>query len=168
MCRIGQGRAGRGLGNGAEPEGRCSAAKIRCDRRVGDGIAGTKSGQSVSLGEGSEDDDVGKGSKQVDAVDIAGREDASNGDIEVALDLVMRRTNPNAQVLCSGRLEHSLHGLTKVTVLVTGLSFPYSWGGYRRLPLGIYELEPEAGADEEIKVELDLHQLEDFAAQRIL
>ncbi len=101
-------------------------------------------------------------------VDIAGREDASNGDIEVVLDLVLRRTNPNAQVLCSGRLEHSLHGLTKVTVLVTGLSFPYSWGGYRRLPLGIYELEPEAGADEEIKVELDLHQLEDFAAQRIL
>ena len=32
---------------------------------------------------------------------------------------------------------------------------------YRKLPLDLYELEPESGEDEDVDVDLDLDQIED-------
>jgi len=50
--------------------------------------------------------------------------------------------------------------LTRVTFLATGLSFPYTWIGYRRLPLILDDLEPESAEEEVLSLELELSQLE--------
>jgi hypothetical protein len=51
-------------------------------------------------------------------------------------------------------------GLTRVTFLATGLSFPYSWRGYRSLPLVLDDLEPESAEEGVLSLELELTQLE--------
>lgn len=101
-------------------------------------------------------------------VDIVGDETMADSDVARALDLITRQINPGAEVLCGRRVDANMHGATRVNLLVTGVSFPYSWSGYRKLPIEIYELEPESGEDENIGVDLGLNQLEDFSVHENL
>jgi cell division protein FtsZ len=97
-------------------------------------------------------------------VNFTTHERIRKADIETALELVSRRINPNADLLY-GRLPHTGHqNSTIVSLLVTGVSFPYTWGGYRKLPFELHEMEPESGEEERLGIQLDLHQLE-FSAQ---
>ena len=101
-------------------------------------------------------------------IDIVGDETISNEDVGCALDLISPQINPGANVLYGQRVDVNMHGATRVNLLVTGVSFPYSWCGYRRLPIEIYELEPESGEDENVSLDLGLNQLEDFSAEENL
>jgi len=79
------------------------------------------------------------------------------------LDIVSRKIDPNAQLLYGHRIDPAMQGVTRVTLLATGMVFPYTWGGYRNIPLGIYDLEPDALAEKKLSLELELHQLESYA-----
>ncbi len=93
-------------------------------------------------------------------LDIIASETIQDWHRESALEAVLQRVNPEADLICEWRTEESRSTSARVSVLATGVPFPFSWGGYRRIPLEIYELEPESGEDEGIGLGLDLEQLE--------
>lgn len=95
-------------------------------------------------------------------VNITGHEKIKQSDIEGALGLVSCRINPDSDFLY-GRVSHTdIKTVTRVSVLVTGATFPYSWGGYRKLPIELHEMEPESGEEDGLGIHLNLHQLEQF------
>lgn len=95
-------------------------------------------------------------------VNIEGFHGVADARLECALELVSRRIDTNAELLYARRLESDERGITTVSLLATGVPFPYSWGGYRRCPIEIHELEPESGESEGVALDLGLYQLEDF------
>jgi cell division protein FtsZ len=76
------------------------------------------------------------------------------------LDLVSCRINPDADFLYAHHADHDVMGLTGISLLATGLSFPYTWGGYRRVPTELYEMEPESSYDELLSIKLGIPRLE--------
>lgn len=91
---------------------------------------------------------------------IIGSENLSEVDVSSALDLVSRKINPGADILCARQVEANLQGTTQVSLLATGIPFPYTWGGYRKLPIEIFEMEPEAGEEERVSLNFGLDQIE--------
>ena len=81
-------------------------------------------------------------------------------DLAPTLELVSRRINPDADFLYAHHVEHDGLGLTRISLLATGVSFPYTWGGYRRVPAEIFEMEPESGNDDRLSIKLEMPQLE--------
>lgn len=96
-------------------------------------------------------------------VNFAGGNNMENKHFASALELLSGKINPNAQLLYGHRVDARMQGITRVTLLATGISFPFSWGGYRVVPLEIYELEPESPAEEKLELNLGLHQLENYS-----
>ena len=96
-------------------------------------------------------------------VDIIGGNHVQRAHVESAVQFFSRSINPSAQFLYGHRLDANLRGVTIVTLLATGVSFPSAWGRYRRLPLELYDLEPESPEDEGLNLKLELQQLESFA-----
>jgi len=97
-------------------------------------------------------------------VNITGGEHVQRRHVESAMDLVSNSIDPTAQLLYGHRVDAAMRGVTSVTLLATGLSFPASWVAYRRLPLQLYDLEAESGEEQDLSLELGLHQLESYAA----
>jgi cell division protein FtsZ len=96
-------------------------------------------------------------------IDIIGGESVTDAAIGAALDLLTHHFGAQAELLCGRRIDESLQGTMRVHLLATGVGFPYSWSGYRRVPIDIYDLEPESGDDESVDLALDLQQLEDHS-----
>lgn len=96
-------------------------------------------------------------------VNIMGGAQIQPRHVESAVDLVSSIIDPKAQLLYGRRVDPAMRGMTSVTLLATGLSFPASWEGYRRLPLQLYDLEADSGAEEHLPLELKLYQLENYA-----
>jgi cell division protein FtsZ len=93
-------------------------------------------------------------------VNIAGRNRVEHRHLVSTLDLLSSKMNPNAQLMYGHRIDPTMQGMTRVTLLATGMLFPFTWGRYRRLPLEIYDLEPDSPAEQKLDLELELHQLE--------
>jgi cell division protein FtsZ len=98
-------------------------------------------------------------------VSIVGHEKVKEAEIEKTLELISHRINPDADLLCGRFTQTDLKNSTTVNLLVTGVSFPYTWGGYRKLPIELHEIEPESGEEERLGIRLDLHQLEQLSTQ---
>ncbi len=95
-------------------------------------------------------------------LDIVDDGNVQEADVACALESVSRRISSDSEFLY-GRRADPMQRITRANMLFTGVSFPYAWSWYRRMPVGIYELEPESGEDESVGLDLDLHQIEDFA-----
>ncbi len=80
---------------------------------------------------------------------------------EMAADLVTERVGWNTPVLLGARVDESWDEGVQVSILLTGGAYPYVPGGYRRLPLEMYEMENDSEEHGLIDVELDLDQLEE-------
>jgi cell division GTPase FtsZ len=91
---------------------------------------------------------------------IIGSENVSEVDVTSALDLVSGKINQGVNILCARRVKANLQGSTFVSLLATGIPFPYTWGGYRKLPIEIFEMEPEAGEEEQVTLNFGLDQIE--------
>jgi cell division protein FtsZ len=96
-------------------------------------------------------------------VNITGGDHVRAKHIESAIQLFSRNVNPSAQFLYGHRLDASMLGATRVTLLATGVSFPSAWGRYRELPLELYDLEPESAEEEGLGLKLGLVQMESIA-----
>ncbi len=93
-------------------------------------------------------------------LNITSCENVAELEISSALELVSRRINPEADIFCARGVKANLPSITQVSLLATGIPFPYTWGGYRKLPVEIFEMEPEAGEEEQIALNLELDQIE--------
>jgi cell division protein FtsZ len=78
-----------------------------------------------------------------------------------AAQLVAERAGWNLPIVMGASVDDSQHEGCQVSILLTGGVYPYIPGGYRRLPLDMYEMEPGGEEDGPIDIELDLHQLEE-------
>lgn len=96
-------------------------------------------------------------------VNITGGSHMHQEHVESAIQLFSRNINPSAQFLYGHRLDASMRGATRVTLLATGVSFPSAWGRYRKVPLELYDLEPESAEEEDLSLKLGLVQMEDIA-----
>jgi cell division protein FtsZ len=74
---------------------------------------------------------------------ISGDGGLHESDLSSTLELISRRINPNADFFYAHHLDQGTVGLSRISLLATGVSFPYTWGGYRRVPMEIFEMEPE-------------------------
>jgi cell division protein FtsZ len=80
---------------------------------------------------------------------------------ERAGELIIERAGWNVPVVLGTKTDESLYGGCRVMILLTGSIYPYIPDGYRRLPLDMYEMEPNGDEEESLGLELDLDQLED-------
>jgi len=79
---------------------------------------------------------------------------------EMAAQLVSERTGWSTPVIVGAHVDESWDDGLQVAVMTTGGTYPYIPGGYRRLPLAMYEMEPST-EEEPVRIELDLDQLEE-------
>jgi len=102
---------------------------------------------------------------QADSVflDIVGGSRVEHRHFVAALDLLSRKINPHAQFMYGHRVDAEMKCVTSATLIATGVSFPFTWGGYRSLPLNIFELEPDSPPEQSLELDLDLQQLESYA-----
>lgn len=96
-------------------------------------------------------------------VNVTGGNHVQRRHVESAAEIFSRSINSSAQLLYGHSLDASMLGVTRVTLLATGMSFPSAWRGYRRLQLEMYDLEPESAEEEVMGLQLELHQLESYA-----
>lgn len=78
---------------------------------------------------------------------------------ERAGEIVVQRVGWDAPIVMGAHTEESWAQQFQVSVLLTGGTYPYMPGGYRRLPLEMYEMEPD-GEEGPIDIDLDLDQIE--------
>jgi cell division protein FtsZ len=95
-------------------------------------------------------------------VNITGGNHVQQKHVESAIQLFSMNINPSVQFLYGHRLDASMRGATRVTLLATGVSFPSAWGRYRKVPLELYDLEPESAEEEDLSLKLGLVQMEDI------
>lgn len=95
-------------------------------------------------------------------VSVSGDDTLSLHEASRVADLVAETVGPTVSVAWGARVDRSIYGAVRVSVLLTGTVFPYIPGGYRRLPFDMYEMEPESGEDEKLSLDLGLDQLEAF------
>jgi hypothetical protein len=50
--------------------------------------------------------------------------------------------------------------MLKVTLLLTGVNSPHLMTGYGLFPVELYNVEPDAGMEEKLPIDLGLYQLE--------
>jgi len=93
-------------------------------------------------------------------VNITGGRHVQKWHVESAVQLFSRKINSSAQLFYGHRTDATMLGLTRATLLATGLSFPFSWGGYRKLPLELFDLEPDSAEEENLGLKLELQQIE--------
>ena len=78
-----------------------------------------------------------------------------------AAQLVAERAGWNLPIVMGASADDSQYEGCQVSILLTGGVYPYIPGGYRRLPLDMYEMEPGGEEEGPIDIELDLDQLEE-------
>jgi len=94
-------------------------------------------------------------------VNVRGDSSLTNEEAERATQLLAERVRWNLPIVMGASVDGSWYEGCQVSILLTGAVYPYIPGGYRRLPLDMYEMEPDAEEDEAIDLELDLDQLEE-------
>lgn len=93
-------------------------------------------------------------------VNITGGKQVQQSYVESVVQFFSRRINSSAQLFYGHRTDMTMLGLTRATLLATGVSFPFSWGGYRKLPLDLFDLEPDSAEEEGLGLNLELQQIE--------
>lgn len=94
-------------------------------------------------------------------INIRGDSSLTIEEAERAAELVQERTEWNTPIVMGARVDESLCDGLEVSILMTGGAYPYIPGGYRRLPLAMYEMEPDGEEEGPISIDLDLDQLEE-------
>ena len=93
-------------------------------------------------------------------VNVRGGSDLTIEEAQRAADLVAERAGWNMPVVVGAHVEELWLEGCQVSILLTGGVYPYIPGGYRRLPLDMYEMEPDGEEERQIDLDLDLDQLE--------
>jgi len=92
---------------------------------------------------------------------LRGAADLGTEEAQTAGELVTERIGRNAPILIGVNTDATFAEELQVSVLLTGGMYPFIPGGYRRLPLEMYEMEPDGEDEGHLGLELDLDQLEE-------
>lgn len=93
-------------------------------------------------------------------LNLRGDSELTLEEAEIATQVVGERVGWDTPVVVGARIDESLADGLQVSVLLTGGAYPYIPGGYRRLPLEMYEMEPDGEEEGRLDLVLDLDQLE--------
>ncbi len=77
-------------------------------------------------------------------------------------EMVAEMMHENALVSWGARVNPSLPGILRVTLVMTGVQSPRWLGGFDTSTLGLYDMDPLEEHEKPLQVDLDLHQLENF------
>jgi cell division protein FtsZ len=93
-------------------------------------------------------------------INITGGKRIQQACVESAVELFSRKIDSSAQLFYGHRTDATMLGLTRATLLATGISFPFSWRRFRNLQLDLFDLEPDSTEEEDLGLKLELHQIE--------
>jgi cell division protein FtsZ len=92
---------------------------------------------------------------------VAGDSSMLNSEAARVAEVVGEMLPIEASVVWGSRVDPSLDSKLRVTLVLTGMDYWQQYvGGYRRMPFGIYNMEPEVGKDQSLDIDLNLDQLE--------
>jgi cell division protein FtsZ len=92
---------------------------------------------------------------------VTGDSSMSNSEAARVAEVVEEILPTQASVTWGARVDPSMDSRLRVTLVLTGMDYWQQYvGGYRKMPFGIYNMEPEVGKDQNLDIELDLDQLE--------
>ena len=94
-------------------------------------------------------------------INVRGDSSLTIEEAERAGQLIAERTGWNVPVVMGTLVDESWYEGCQVSILLTGGVYPYIPGGYSRLPLDMYEMEPGGEEEGPLDLELDLDQLEE-------
>jgi cell division protein FtsZ len=77
-------------------------------------------------------------------------------------EMVTEMMHENALVSWGARVNPSLPGILRVTLVMTGVHSPRLLGGFDASLLSLYDMDPQDEHEKPLQVDLDLHQLENF------
>ncbi|MGQ9515148.1 MAG: cell division protein FtsZ [Thermoproteota archaeon] len=93
-------------------------------------------------------------------VHVSGDNSMTLSEVTRSAEIVSEMIDQNAYVFWGARVDPSLTGMLKVTLLLTGVSSPHLMTGYGLFPVELYNVEPGAGMEEKLPIDLGLYQLE--------
>jgi len=94
-------------------------------------------------------------------LNVRGDQSFTVDEAQRAAQLVSERVGWDTPVVMGARVDESWSDGFQVSMLLTGGAYPYIPGGYRRLPLEMYEMDPDGEEEGSIDLQLDLDQLEE-------
>jgi len=77
-------------------------------------------------------------------------------------EMVTEMMHENALVSWGARVNPSLPGILRVTLVMTGVQSPRWLGDFDTSSLGLYDMDPQEEHEKPLQVDLDLHQLENI------
>jgi len=94
-------------------------------------------------------------------INVRGDSSLTIEEAERAAQLIAERAGWNVPIVMGTLVDESWYEGCQVSLLLTGGVYPYIPGGYRRVPLEMYEMEPDGKDETPVNLELDLDQLEE-------
>lgn len=93
-------------------------------------------------------------------IHVSGGTDMSLGEAVRAAEFITEKMNDKAMVIWGSRVNPSLKDLIRVTVVLTGISSPQLVSGYEVPEIHLYNLEPFAGPETPLGIDLGLYDME--------
>jgi cell division protein FtsZ len=93
-------------------------------------------------------------------VHVAGDNSMTLSEVTRSAEIVSEMISNDAYVFWGARVDPALARTLKVTLLLTGVRSPHLLTGYGLFPPELYNVEPDAGVDERLSIDLGLDQLE--------
>lgn len=93
-------------------------------------------------------------------IHVTGGEDATLGEVVKAAEEVSSYVDDESMVIWGSRVDPSLGDEMEVTVLLTGIRSPHIVGGFEMKDIELYNMEPYAGPDNDIDLDMDLYDME--------
>jgi cell division protein FtsZ len=92
---------------------------------------------------------------------VTGDSSMSNSEAARVAEVVGEMLPMDASLIWGARVDPSIDSALRVTLVLMGVDYWQQYvGGYRKMPLGIYNMEPEVGKDQSLDIDLELDQLE--------
>lgn len=93
-------------------------------------------------------------------IHVTGGEDATLGEVVKTAEEVSSYLDEESVVIWGSRVNPSLGDEMEVTVLLTGIRSPHIVGCYEMKDIKLYNMEPYAGPDTQIDLDMDLYDME--------
>ncbi|MDH5438820.1 MAG: hypothetical protein OEX76_07985, partial [Candidatus Bathyarchaeota archaeon] len=77
-------------------------------------------------------------------------------------EVVTEMMDDNASVIWGARVNPSLDGVLRVTLVMTGVSSPNILSGFGTMAPQLFDIDPCAEPEEPLPIDLGLDQIEDF------
>lgn len=77
-------------------------------------------------------------------------------------EIVTEMMHNNALVSWGAKINPSLPGILRVTLVMTGIQSPYLVGGFGKIAPNLYDMDPQAEPEKPLQIDLNLDQLENF------